>query len=50
MTAPAFAVTKAKITSAGKKVCDAQLKLRTMPFDQVPLGDIVRKTRARRWA
>ncbi|MGE6786471.1 3-hydroxyacyl-ACP dehydratase FabZ family protein [Ensifer adhaerens] len=38
-----FAVTKAKITSAGKKVCDAQLKLRTMPFDQVPLGDIVRK-------
>ncbi|MBP1882259.1 3-hydroxyacyl-ACP dehydratase FabZ family protein [Sinorhizobium mexicanum] len=38
-----FAVTKAKITSAGKKICDAQLKLRTMPFDQVPLGDIVRK-------
>ncbi|WP_104664295.1 3-hydroxyacyl-ACP dehydratase FabZ family protein [Ensifer adhaerens] len=38
-----FSVTKAKITSAGKKVCDAQLKLRTMPFDQVPLGDIVRK-------
>ncbi len=37
-----FAVTKAKITSAGKKVCDAQLKLRTMPFDQVPLADIVR--------
>ena len=33
-----FAVTKAKITSQGKKVCDAQLKLRTMPFDQVPLG------------
>ncbi len=40
-----FAVTKAKITSGGKKVCDAQLKLRTMPFDQVPLADIVR-TRA----
>ncbi|MDK1388276.1 3-hydroxyacyl-ACP dehydratase FabZ family protein [Sinorhizobium sp. 8-89] len=38
-----FAVTKAKITSGGKKVCDAQLKLRTMPFDQVPLGDIVRR-------
>jgi len=38
-----FAVTKAKITSAGKKVCDAQLKLRTLPFDQLPLGDIVRK-------
>lgn len=38
-----FAVTKAKITSGGKKICDAQLKLRTIPFDQVPLGDIVRK-------
>ncbi len=38
-----YAVTKAKISSAGKKVCDAQLKLRTMPFDQVPLADIVRK-------
>jgi 3-hydroxyacyl-[acyl-carrier-protein] dehydratase len=38
-----YAVTKAKISSAGKKVCDAQLKLRTMPFDQVPLSDIVRK-------
>ena len=41
-----YAVTKARITSAGKKVCDAQLKLRTMPFDQVPLADIV-KNRAR---
>ncbi|MCA1370080.1 beta-hydroxyacyl-ACP dehydratase [Bradyrhizobium sp. BRP14] len=38
-----FAVTKAKISSGGKKICDAQLKLRTIPFDQVPLGDIVRK-------
>ncbi len=38
-----FAVTKAKITSAGKKVCDAQLKLRTMPFEEIPLADIVRK-------
>jgi len=37
-----FAVTKAKITSDGKKVADCQLKLRTMSFDQVPLGDIVR--------
>jgi 3-hydroxyacyl-[acyl-carrier-protein] dehydratase len=37
-----YAVTKAKITSAGKKVCDAQLKLRTLPFDEVPLADIVR--------
>jgi 3-hydroxyacyl-[acyl-carrier-protein] dehydratase len=38
-----FAVTKAKITSGGKKVCDAQLKLRTMPFSEVPLAPIVRK-------
>lgn len=38
-----FAVTKAKITSGGKKVCDAQLKLRTMPFFEVPLAPIVRK-------
>lgn len=38
-----YAVTKAKITSNGKKVCDAQLKLRTMPFSEVPLADIVRK-------
>lgn len=38
-----FAVTKAKITSAGKRIADAQLKLRTVPFDQVPLGSIVRK-------
>lgn len=41
-----FAVTKARITCGGKKVCDAQLKLRTMPFDQVPLAEIV-KNRAR---
>jgi 3-hydroxyacyl-[acyl-carrier-protein] dehydratase len=38
-----YAVTKAKITADGKKVCDAQLKLRTMPFSEVPLADIVRK-------
>ncbi len=38
-----YAVTKAKITSSGKKVCDAQLKLRTMPFSEVPLAPIVRK-------
>ena len=38
-----FAVTKAKITSDGKKVCDAQLKLRTMPFSEIPLGPIVKK-------
>jgi len=38
-----FAVTKARITSDGKKVCDAQLKLRTMPFSEIPLAPIVRK-------
>ncbi len=38
-----YAVTKAKIISGGKKVCNAQLKLRTMPFNEVPLADIVRK-------
>ena len=38
-----YAVTKAKISSAGKKVCDAQLKLRTMPFSEVPLAPTVRK-------
>jgi 3-hydroxyacyl-[acyl-carrier-protein] dehydratase len=38
-----FAVTKTKITSGGKKVCDAQLKLRTVPFSEVPLAPIVRK-------
>jgi 3-hydroxyacyl-[acyl-carrier-protein] dehydratase len=38
-----YAVTKAKISSAGKKVCDAQLKLRTMPFSEVPLAPIVRR-------
>lgn len=37
-------VTKAKITSGGKKVCDAALKLRTMPFSsEIPLEDIVKK-------
>ena len=38
-----FAVTKARIAIAGKRVCDAQLKLRTLPFAEVPLADIVRK-------
>jgi 3-hydroxyacyl-[acyl-carrier-protein] dehydratase len=41
-----YAVTKARITVAGKKVCDAQLKLRTMPFSEVPLAEIVRKRAA----
>ncbi|EUB96284.1 Beta-hydroxyacyl-(acyl-carrier-protein) dehydratase FabA/FabZ [Rhizobium sp. CF080] len=38
-----YAVAKAKITSAGKKVCDAQLKLRTMPFSEIPLAPVIRK-------
>lgn len=38
-----YAVTRAKISSAGKKVCDAQLKLRTMPFSDIPLAPVVRK-------
>jgi 3-hydroxyacyl-[acyl-carrier-protein] dehydratase len=38
-----YAVAKAKITSGGKKVCDARMKLRTMPFSEVPLAPIVRK-------
>ena len=38
-----YAVTKAKISCVGKKVCDAQLKLRTMPFSEVPLAPVVRK-------
>jgi 3-hydroxyacyl-[acyl-carrier-protein] dehydratase len=37
-----YAVTKARITSAGKKVADSQLKFRTVAFDQVPLAGIVR--------
>ncbi|MGK9054065.1 3-hydroxyacyl-ACP dehydratase FabZ family protein [Neorhizobium sp. CSC1952] len=40
-----YAVTKAKISSAGKRVCDAQLKLRTMNFSEIPLAPVVR-TRA----
>ena len=38
-----FAVTKANIVSAGKKICDAQLKLRIMPFSEIPLAGIVRR-------
>ena len=37
-----YAVTKAKISSGGKKVCDAQLKLRTVPFAELPLAEVVR--------
>ncbi|MFB2551711.1 3-hydroxyacyl-ACP dehydratase FabZ family protein [Ensifer soli] len=38
-----YAVAKARITSAGRKICDGQLKLKTIPFDQVPLGPVVRR-------
>lgn len=38
-----YAVTKATITSEGKKVADCQLKLRTVPFEQTPLTDTVRQ-------
>ena len=38
-----YMVAKARMTSAGKKLADCQLKLRTVPFDQVPLAAIVRK-------
>ncbi len=37
-----YAVTRAKITSGGKKVADSQPKFRPVAFDQVPLADIVR--------
>ncbi|CDZ35451.1 Putative 3-hydroxymyristoyl-acyl carrier protein dehydratase FabZ-like [Neorhizobium galegae bv. officinalis] len=37
-----YAVTKAKVTCNGKKVCDAQLKLRTMPFSEIPLAPVIR--------
>jgi 3-hydroxyacyl-[acyl-carrier-protein] dehydratase len=46
-----FAVTRARITSAGKKICDAQLKFRTVAFesagepDASGLADLIR-TRA----
>lgn len=38
-----FAVTKGRITSAGKTLADCQLKFRTIPFDQTPLADVIRK-------
>lgn len=41
-----YAVTKARITSAGKKVADCQLKLKTVPFDQVPLAGTVQNRAA----
>lgn len=38
-----YAVTRAHITGDGKKICDAQLKLKLLPFSEMALGDIVRK-------
>ena len=38
-----YAVTKAAITSGGKKVADCQLKFRTVPFEQTELAGIVRQ-------
>ncbi len=35
-----YVVTKAKIASGGKRICDAQLKLRTVDFDTNPHLDI----------
>ena len=37
-----YAVAKARIACDGRKVADCQLKLKTLPFDQLPLADIVR--------
>jgi len=37
-----YAVTKARISSGGKKVADSQLKFKTVAFDQVPLAEIIR--------
>lgn len=37
-----YAVTKARITSGGKKVADSQLKFKTVAFDQVPLAEIIK--------
>lgn len=37
-----FAVVKAKITSNNKKICDATMKLRLMPFEENNLATIVK--------
>jgi len=37
-----YAVTKARISSGGKKVADSQLKFKTVAFDQVPLAEIIK--------
>ncbi|TPW31305.1 3-hydroxyacyl-ACP dehydratase FabZ family protein [Pararhizobium mangrovi] len=38
-----YAVTKARILRDGRRICDATLKLKTTPFSEVPMGDVVRK-------
>jgi len=38
-----FAVTKGRITSDGKPVADCQLKFRTIPFSETPLGPVILK-------
>ncbi|WP_422370917.1 3-hydroxyacyl-ACP dehydratase FabZ family protein [Hoeflea sp.] len=37
-----YAVAKGRIQISAKRVADCQIKLRTLPFDQVPLAGIVR--------
>jgi 3-hydroxyacyl-[acyl-carrier-protein] dehydratase len=41
-----YAVTRSRITCAGKTAADCQIKLRTLPFDEMPLADVVRKRAA----
>ena len=37
-----YAVTRARITGSGRKICDAQMKLKLLPFSELPLRDVVR--------
>lgn len=37
-----YVVAKARITCQGKRAADCQLKLKTVPFEEVPLADIVK--------
>ncbi|MBW3095731.1 3-hydroxyacyl-ACP dehydratase FabZ family protein [Pseudohoeflea coraliihabitans] len=41
-----FAVTKGTIRSAGKPVADCQLKFRTVPLGDTPLGPVIRRRAA----
>lgn len=38
-----YAVAKARITANGKRAADCQIKLRTIPFSEVPLAPVVMK-------